>query len=194
VFHCDPRSHAYSPLCLNLWVRRVVSRVLVTQNPSTFGTPGRGLWCVSWICFDMGDDCPERLRLRADFEARRQGRLYFLATLEVMGQGRALAGGVYCFGGFEALFASLRHVDWPWHFRPDTPACFNGLSDPVEFLWQYIVAIRAAGGDGHVMANWFPIAIKDEPRRWILGLPLGSVSSWRDLCERFLDKYAPLGA
>jgi hypothetical protein len=43
------------------------------------------------------------------------------------------------------------------------------------------------------MANWFPIATKDEPRQWILGLPPGSVSSWRDLCECFLDKYAPLG-
>jgi hypothetical protein len=75
----------------------------------------------------MGDDRPERLRLRADFEAHRQGRLQFLVTLEVMGQGGALAGGVYCFGGFEALSAPLRHVDWPRHFRLDTPARFNGL-------------------------------------------------------------------
>jgi hypothetical protein len=43
------------------------------------------------------------------------------------------------------------------------------------------------------MANWFPMATKDEPRRWIWGLPPGSISSWRDLCERFLDKYTPLG-
>jgi hypothetical protein len=113
--------------------------------------------------------------------------------LVAMGQGGVPAGGVDCFGGFEALSASLRHVDWPRHFCPTTPARFNGSSDPVEFLRQYAVAIRAARGDGRVMANWFPMATKDEPRRWILGLPLGSISSWRDLCERFLDKYAPLG-
>jgi hypothetical protein len=141
----------------------------------------------------MGDDRPEHLRMRANFEAHRQVRLQLLATLEVMGQGGASASDVYCFGGFEALSASLRHVDWPRHFRPATPARFNGSSDPVEFLRQYAVAIRAAGGDGRVMANWFPIATKDEPRRWILGLPPGSVSSWRDLYECFLDKYAPLG-
>jgi hypothetical protein len=60
-------------------------------------------------------------------------------------------------------------------------------------MQRYAIDVRAAGGDGRVMANWFPMATKDEPRRWILGLPPGSISSWRDLYERFLDKYAPLG-
>jgi hypothetical protein len=132
--------------------------------------------CFFKICFDMGDDHPERLCERAVFEACHQGRLQFLATLEVMGQ-----GGVECFGGFGALSEPLRRVDWLWHFRPTTPARFNGLSDPVEFLRQYAVAIHAARGDGRVMANLFPMAIKDEPQRWILGLPPGSISSWRDL-------------
>jgi hypothetical protein len=113
--------------------------------------------------------------------------------LEAMGQGGVPAGGVNCFGGFEALSEPLRHVDWLQHFRPTTPARFNGSSDPIEFLWQYTVAICAAGGDGRVTANWFPMATKDEPRRWMLGLSPGSISSWRDLCECFLDKYAPLG-
>jgi hypothetical protein len=146
-----------------------------------------------WICFDMGDNHLVHLHLRTDFEARRQGCLQFLATLEAMGQGGEPVVGDYCFGGFEALSEPLRHVDWPQHFRPVTPASFNESSDPVKFLWQYAVAIRAAGGDRRVMANWFPMATKDEPRWWIWGLPLGSISSWRDLCERFLEKYAPLG-
>jgi hypothetical protein len=67
--------------------------------------------CFFKICFDMGDDRPERLRLRTVFEARLQGRLQFLATLEAMGQGGVPAGGVNCFGGFEALSEPLRHVD-----------------------------------------------------------------------------------
>jgi hypothetical protein len=101
----------------------------------------------------MGDDHPECLRLRTDFEAHCQGLLQFLATLEVMGQGGAPAGGVDYFGGFEALSEPLQRVDWPWHFRPVMPARFNGSSDPVEFLRQYTIAIRAARGDGRVMAN-----------------------------------------
>jgi hypothetical protein len=43
------------------------------------------------------------------------------------------------------------------------------------------------------MANWFPMATKGEPRWWLCGLPPESILSWRDLYERFLDKYAPLG-
>jgi hypothetical protein len=56
----------------------------------------------------MGDDCLVRLRLRADFEAHRQGRLQFLGALEAMGQGGELAGGDYYFGGFEVLSEPLR--------------------------------------------------------------------------------------
>jgi hypothetical protein len=141
----------------------------------------------------MGGDHLVCLRLRADFGARHQGRLQLLGALEAMGQGGEPAGGDCCFGGFEALSEPLRRVDWPPRFRPVTPARFNGSSDPVEFLRQYVVAIRAAGGDGRVMANWFSMATKDEPQRWILGFLSGSILSWRDLCERFLDKYAPLG-
>jgi hypothetical protein len=89
----------------------------------------------------MGDDRPECLRLCADFEARHQGRLQFLTTLEAMGKGGVPAGGVDCFGGFEALSEPFWHVDWPRRFRPVTPARFNGSSDPVEFLQQYDVAI-----------------------------------------------------
>jgi hypothetical protein len=32
VFHCDPRSPTFGALHSNLWVHRVVPRVLVTQN------------------------------------------------------------------------------------------------------------------------------------------------------------------
>jgi hypothetical protein len=117
----------------------------------------------------MGDDHLVRLRLHADFEARRQARLQFLGALEAMGQGAELAGSDYCFGGFESLSEPLWHVEWPPCFGTVTPARFNGSSVPVEFLQQYAVAIRAARGDGRVRANWFPMATKDEPRRWILG-------------------------
>jgi hypothetical protein len=43
------------------------------------------------------------------------------------------------------------------------------------------------------MAGWFMMVTKGEPRQWLYGLPPRSISSWRDLCERFLDRYASLG-
>jgi hypothetical protein len=63
----------------------------------------------------------------------------------------------------------------------------------VAFLQQYAASVRSAGGDGRVMANWFMMATRGGPRRWLCGLLPRSISSWRDLCERFLDRFAPLG-
>jgi hypothetical protein len=141
----------------------------------------------------MGDDHLARLHLRADYESRRQVHLQVLDAFKAFGQGGEPEGGVSCFGGFAALFESLWHVAWPSRFKPDASARFDGSSDPIEFLQCYTIAIRAAGGEGRVMANWFPMATKGEPRRWLWGLPPESIASWRGLCECFIDKFAPLG-
>ena len=171
----------------------MVPRVLATRNPSTFGAPGRGLWCVFFkICFDMGDDRHHRLRLRAVYASRRRERLQVLDGLEAVGEGEPEVGDLG-FGGFAALAGPLRRATWPPRFRPDIGARYDGTSDPVEFLQQYAASVRAAGGDGRVMANWFMMATKGEPRRWLCGLPPRSITSWRDLSERFLDRFAPLG-
>jgi hypothetical protein len=113
--------------------------------------------------------------------------------LETIGQVGDPEVGDIGFGGFAALSGPLRRAAWPPRFRLDTSARFDGSSNPIEFLERYAIDVRVAGSDGPVMANCFPMATKGEPRRWLLGLPLESISSWRDLCERFLDKYAPLG-
>jgi hypothetical protein len=113
--------------------------------------------------------------------------------LEAIGQVDEPEVGNIGFGGFAALSGPLRRAAWPPRFRPDASASFDGSSNPIEFLQYYTIDVRAAGGDGRVMANWFPMATKGESRQWILGLPPGSISSWRDLCECFPDKYAPLG-
>jgi hypothetical protein len=97
------------------------------------------------------------------------------------------------FGGFAALSGPIHRAAWPPHFRSDIGACYDGTSNPVEFLQRYATDVRVAGGDGRVMANWFLMAMKGEPRRWLWGLPPESILSWRELCERFLDKYAPPG-
>jgi hypothetical protein len=97
------------------------------------------------------------------------------------------------FGSFAALAGPLRHAAWLPRFKPDIVARYDGTSDPVEFLQRHVADVRAAGGDGRVMANWFLMATKGEPRRWLSGLPPRSISSWTDLCECFLDRYASLG-
>ena len=56
----------------------------------------------------------------------------------------------------------------------------------MEFLTLYTIGIQAAGGDDKVMANWFPMALKDAARSWIMNVPEGSIASWGDLCDAFI--------
>jgi hypothetical protein len=141
----------------------------------------------------MGDDRHHRLRLRAVYASRRRARLQVLDDLEAIGQVGEPEVGNLGFGGFTALAGTLRRAAWPPRFKPDIGAHYDRTSDLMEFLQRYATDVHAAGGDGRIMANWFPMATKGEPRRWLCGLPSRSISSWRDLYEHFLDRYASLG-
>ena len=76
-----------------------------------------------------------------------------------------------------AFTPELCRVAWPGKFKPDLPPRYDGTPDPVEFLQLYELSIEAANGDVKVMANWFPLALKDGARSWLLNLPPGSISS-----------------
>ena len=39
------------------------------------------------------------------------------------------------------------------------------------------------------MANWFPMALKDNALSWILNLPVGLVFSWDEMRERFIANF-----
>ena len=70
--------------------------------------------------------------------------------------------------GCRAFTTELRSVAWPGKFQLDLPPCYNGTADPAEFLQLYELCIEAANGDERVMANWFPMALKDGARTWLL--------------------------
>jgi len=78
--------------------------------------------------------------------------------------------------GCRALTPELRCVAWPGKFKPDLPPRYDGTADPAEFLQLYELCIEPANGDERVMANWFPMALKDGARTWLLNLPPGTVS------------------
>ena len=78
---------------------------------------------------------------------------------------------------------------WPVKFKPELPPRFDGTANPVEFLQLYTVSIQAVGGDDKVMANWFPMALKDAARSWLMNLPEGSISSWSELCRQFVSNF-----
>ena len=83
----------------------------------------------------------------------------------------------------------LRSIVWPGKFKPDLPPRYNGTPDPAEFLQLYELSIEAANGDEKVMANWFPMALKDGARSWLLNLPPGSISSRDEMRNRFIANF-----
>jgi hypothetical protein len=89
------------------------------------------------------------------------------------------------------LIRPLRYVVSPDKLWPDVATRYDGSSNFVYFLQLYIIAVQAARGDQCVMANWFPMALKDAARTWPMNLPPESVTSWRDLCWQFVADYMP---
>ena len=69
------------------------------------------------------------------------------------------------------------------------PPRYNSAADPTAFLQAYEEAVWVAGGDDKVMANWFPMALADVPRAWLLSLPGSSVASWVELCALFIARF-----
>ena len=82
-----------------------------------------------------------------------------------------------------------RSVVWPGKFKPDLPPRYDGTPDPAEFLQLYELSIEAANGDEKVMANWFPMALKDGARSWLRNLLPGSISSWGEMPECFVANF-----
>ena len=91
--------------------------------------------------------------------------------------------------GCRAFTPEMRSVVWPGKFKPDLPPCYDGTPNPAEFLQLYELSIKAANGDEKVMANWFPMALKDGARSWLLNFPTGSISSWGEMRERFVANF-----
>ena len=91
--------------------------------------------------------------------------------------------------GCRAYTTELRSVAWPGKFKPDLPPCYDGTADPAEFLQLYELGIEAANGDEKVMANWFPMALKDGARTWLLNLAPGTISSWDEMRTRFIANF-----
>ena len=91
--------------------------------------------------------------------------------------------------GCRAFTTELRSVAWPGKFKPDVPPRYDGTADPAEFLRLYKLGIEAANGDEKVMANWFPMALKDGARTWLLNLAPGTISSWNEMRTRFIANF-----
>ncbi|GJN28769.1 hypothetical protein PR202_gb16931 [Eleusine coracana subsp. coracana] len=51
------------------------------------------------------------------------------------------------------------------------------------------MAIRSAGGDSYVMANYLPVCLDPTVRIWLTSLPEESITSWGDLNKRLIESF-----
>ena len=74
--------------------------------------------------------------------------------------------------GCRAFTLELHDVIWPSKFKHDLPPRYDGTANPAEFLQLHELNIEVASGDEKIMANWFPMDLKDGSRSWLLNLPV----------------------
>jgi hypothetical protein len=129
---------------------------------------------------------------RVSLERHRENHDRAIDDIGKAGKNVKVTGDPVYNPGCLALTRQQRYVVWPDKFRPDVGARYDGTSNPVEFLQLYVIAIQAARGDQRMMGNWFPMALKDASRTWLMNLPHESVTSWKDLCRQFVANFMPM--
>ncbi|KAM0832772.1 hypothetical protein ACQ4PT_064686 [Festuca glaucescens] len=115
--------------------------------------------------------------------------IYAIQDIAEAGRNARVAGTPTYNAGCLALIKGMRYVTWPDKFRHELPLHYDGSTNPLEFLQLYTVGIQAVCGDHRVMANWFPMALKEAARAWLMNLPTESISSWEDLCKQFVSNF-----
>ena len=61
--------------------------------------------------------------------------------------------------------------------------------NPTQWLQAYATAVRAAGGDTSVMANYLPVMVMSTMMNWLMSLALDSIEPWEQLKKVFTDNY-----
>jgi hypothetical protein len=66
---------------------------------------------------------------------------------------------------------------------------YDVSTNPAKWLEVHQLIIDAAGGGSYVMANYLPICLSSSTRTWLMGLSIGLVRSWSDLCQQFINSF-----
>ncbi|GJN39975.1 hypothetical protein PR202_gb29132 [Eleusine coracana subsp. coracana] len=66
---------------------------------------------------------------------------------------------------------------------------YDGQINPREWLQLYSMAIRSAGGDSYVMANYLLVCLDPAVRIWLTSLPEESITSWGDLNKKVIESF-----
>ena len=90
---------------------------------------------------------------------------------------------------FSAFSHQLRAIQWSATFKPTGIEKYDGESDPKTWLCTYSNVVRAARSDNDIMAAYFPVMMGRHALNWLEALPAGSINSYEDLCNAFVQYY-----
>ena len=92
--------------------------------------------------------------------------------------------------GPKAFTSELNDVDWPENFKPSTIEKYDGAIEPTQWLGVYQLAIRAAGCDSYVMANYLLMCLSPNVLTWLMAPPSRSIDSWGDLYRQLINNFS----
>ena len=84
---------------------------------------------------------------------------------------------------------ALQTLQWPRGFKITGVEPYKGRMNPTQWLQAYATAVRTAGGDTSVMANYLPVMLTPTAMNWLMSLALDSIRSWEQLKKVFTDNY-----
>ncbi|GJN40065.1 hypothetical protein PR202_gn00487 [Eleusine coracana subsp. coracana] len=81
------------------------------------------------------------------------------------------------------------HARWPRGFKLVPIEKYDSQTNPREWLQLYNTAIRSAGGDSYVMANYLLVYLDPAVLIWLTSLPEESITSWGDLNRKLIESF-----
>ncbi|GJN40044.1 hypothetical protein PR202_gb29209 [Eleusine coracana subsp. coracana] len=85
--------------------------------------------------------------------------------------------------------ATAQLPQWPKGFKLVPIKKYDGQTNPQESLQLYSTAIRSAGGDSYVMANYLPVCLDPAVWIWLTALLEESIMSWGDLNKKLIESF-----
>ncbi|GJN41145.1 hypothetical protein PR202_gn00480 [Eleusine coracana subsp. coracana] len=91
--------------------------------------------------------------------------------------------------GIKAYIPRLHITRWPKGFKPVSIRKYDGQNNPREWPQLYNTAIRSAGDDSYVMANYLQVCLDPAVRMWLTSLLEESITSWGDLNKKLIESF-----
>ncbi|GJN31852.1 hypothetical protein PR202_gb20303 [Eleusine coracana subsp. coracana] len=91
--------------------------------------------------------------------------------------------------GIKAYISRLPIARWSKGFKPVPIKKYDGQTNPREWLQLYSTAIRSAGGDSNVRANYLLVYLDPAVRIWLKSLLEESITSWEGLNRKLIESF-----